>query len=236
MKASHRKDVIIARLIFAAICLFLIALIVTIVITVNSKGGKKKEQDKVQQNAVSESETDSVGDSDTEIGAIYLPQQTTEGTEKTYVTTTSSVNMREKPDKNANIVTVIAQDVKLEFVSEDNGWTQVIFQGQTGYVSSDYVKSDMADSTTDSGTSGAADSGAASQGTADGSTTGADIQSENTIYMGLLQNTDISCHYRNHSSHNLYLRPACAEKYCFERIMRKCRKQHHRGQRRRYFQ
>ena len=158
MKASHRKDVIIARLIFAAICLFLIALIVTIVITVNSKGGKKKEQDKVQQNAVSESETDSAG-------AIYLPQQTTEGTEKTYVTTTSSVNMREKPDKNANIVTVIAQDVKLEFVSEDNGWTQVIFQGQTGYVSSDYVKSDMADSTIDSGTSGAANSGAASQGT-----------------------------------------------------------------------
>ena len=121
MKASHRKDVIIARLIFAAICLFLIALIVTIVITVNSKGGKKKEQDKVQQNAVSESETDSAGDSDTEIGAIYLPQQTTEGTEKTYVTTTSSVNMREKPDKNANIVTVIGQNVKLEFVSEDNG-------------------------------------------------------------------------------------------------------------------
>ena len=71
MKASHRKDVIIARLIFAAICLFLIALIATIVITVTSKGDKKKEQAKVQQNAVSESETDSAGDSDTEIGAIY---------------------------------------------------------------------------------------------------------------------------------------------------------------------
>ena len=166
MKASHRKDVIIVRLIFAAICLFLIALIATIVITITSKGGKKKEQDKTQQNVASESETDS--DSDTEIGAIYLPQQTTEGTEKTYVTTTSSVNMREKPDKNANIVTVIAQDVKLEFVSEDNGWAQVIFQGQTGYVSSDYVKSDMADGTTDSGTSdgdaaGAADSTAQPQ-------------------------------------------------------------------------
>ena len=164
MKASHRKDVIIARLIFAAICLFLIALIATIVITITSKGDKKKEQDKTQQNVASESEADS----DTEIGAIYLPQQTTEGTEKTYVTTTSSVNMREKPDKNANIVTVIAQDVKLEFVSEDNGWAQVIFQGQTGYVSSDYVKSDMADGTTDSGTSdgdaaGAADSAAQSQ-------------------------------------------------------------------------
>ncbi|MFR3037258.1 MAG: hypothetical protein ACLTLY_00135 [Agathobacter rectalis] len=44
MKASHRKDVIIARLIFAAICLFLIALIVTIVITVNSKGSKKRSR------------------------------------------------------------------------------------------------------------------------------------------------------------------------------------------------
>lgn len=169
MKANHRKDVIIARLIFAAICLFLIALIATIVITITSKkGGEKKEQDKTQQNVASESEADSDSDSDTEIGAIYLPQQTTEGTEKTYVTTTSSVNMREKPDKNANIVTVIAQDVKLEFVSEDNGWAQVIFQGQTGYVSSDYVKSDMADGTTDSGTSdgdaaGAADSTAQPQ-------------------------------------------------------------------------
>lgn len=162
MKASHRKDVIIARLIFAAICLFLIALIATIVITITSKkDGEKKEQDKTQQNVASESETDSDSDSDTEIGAIYLPQQTTEGTEKTYVTTTSSVNMREKPDKNANIVTVIAQDVKLEFVSEDNGWAQVIFQGQTGYVSSDYVKSDMADGTTDSGTSDGGASGAA---------------------------------------------------------------------------
>lgn len=44
MKASHRKDVIIARLIFAAICLFLIALIATIVITVTSKGSKKRSR------------------------------------------------------------------------------------------------------------------------------------------------------------------------------------------------
>ena len=41
MKASHRKDVIIARLIFAAICLFLIALIATIVITVPQRAAKK---------------------------------------------------------------------------------------------------------------------------------------------------------------------------------------------------
>ena len=43
MKASHRKDVIIARLIFAAMCLFLIAIIAVIVINVTSKNGKKNE-------------------------------------------------------------------------------------------------------------------------------------------------------------------------------------------------
>lgn len=166
MKASHRKDVIIARLIFAAMCLFLIAIIAVIVINVTSKNGKKNEPGNVKQNVVSESGNES--ENDTEFESAYLPQQTTENTEKNYVTTTSSINMREQADKNAKIITVIGPDVKLEFVSEDNGWTQVMFQGQTGYVCSDYVKSDMTDAAADTNTTdgGTADQGAA--GTADG--------------------------------------------------------------------
>ena len=81
--------------------------------------------------------------------------------------------MREQADKNAKIITVIGPDVKLEFVSEDNGWTQVVFQGQTGYVCSDYVKSDMTDAAADTNATdtnttdgGTADQGAA--GAADG--------------------------------------------------------------------
>ncbi|MEE1216781.1 MAG: SH3 domain-containing protein [Agathobacter sp.] len=172
MKASHRKDVIIARLIFAAMCLFLIAIIAVIVINVTSKNGKKSEQGNVKQNAVSESVKES--ENDTEFESAYLPQQTTENTEKNYVTTTSSINMREQADKNAKIITVIGPDVKLEFVSEDNGWTQVVFQGQTGYVCSDYVKSDMTDAAADTNTtdSNTADGGAADQGAADGSAAG----------------------------------------------------------------
>ena len=173
MKASHRKDVIIARLIFAAMCLFLIAIIAVIVINVTSKNSKKSEQGNAKQNAVSENVKES--ENDTELESAYLPQQTTENTEKNYVTTTSSINMREQADKNAKIITVIGPDVKLEFVSEDNGWTQVVFQGQTGYVCSDYVKSDMTDAaadttTTDANTTDATttDGGAADQGAADG--------------------------------------------------------------------
>lgn len=168
MKASHRKDVIIARLIFAAMCLFLIAIIAVIVINVTSKNSKKSEQGNAKQNAVSESVKES--ENDTELESAYLPQQTTENTEKNYVTTTSSINMREQADKNAKIITVIGPDVKLEFVSEDNGWTQVVFQGQTGYVCSDYVKSDMTDAAADANTT---DGGAADQGAADGSAAGA---------------------------------------------------------------
>lgn len=165
MKASHRKDVIIARLIFAAMCLFLIAIIAVIVINVTSKNGKKNEPGNVKQNVVNESEND------TEFESAYLPQQTTENTEKNYVTTTSSINMREQADKNAKIITVIGPDVKLEFVSEDNGWTQVVFQGQTGYVCSDYVKSDVTDAAADTNTTdtNTTDGGTADQGAADGS-------------------------------------------------------------------
>lgn len=170
MKASHRKDVIIARLIFAAICIFIIAGITAIVVTITSRNSKKKaEADNQQSVAASESETSA----DTEIGTIYIPEATTQQTEDTvtYVTTTNSVNMREKPDKNATIITVISPDVKLEYLSEDNGWTEVKFQGQTGYVSSDYVKSSLQDDTSGDG---AANDGTTDSGNADNNTTKAD--------------------------------------------------------------
>lgn len=161
MKPSHRKDVIIARIIFAAICIFIIAGITAIVVTLAS--GSRKKADNANDDPGSVSVSESEDEADTEIGSIYIPESTTEnvGESLTYVTTTNSVNMREKPDKNAQIITVIAADVKLEYISEDNGWTQVIFQGQTGYVSSDYVKTSIE--------SAPADNSADDNGTADNS-------------------------------------------------------------------
>lgn len=42
MKKSHRKDVIIARIIFAAMCIALIAIIIGVVSLINShRGGKQ---------------------------------------------------------------------------------------------------------------------------------------------------------------------------------------------------
>ena len=116
MKPSHRKDVIIARIIFAAICIFIIAGITAIVVTLAS--GSRKKADNANDDPGSVSVSESEDEADTEIGSIYIPESTTEnvGESLTYVTTTNSVNMREKPDKNAQIITVIAADVKLEYI------------------------------------------------------------------------------------------------------------------------
>ena len=43
MKPSHRKDVIIARVIFAFICIALIAIIVSVIILISSHTKKKQE-------------------------------------------------------------------------------------------------------------------------------------------------------------------------------------------------
>lgn len=132
MKASHRKDVIIARVIFAAICVFIIAGIAAIVVAIASKGDKTKQTN---------GETQSIQKED-DLESSIIPQPSTEDVVDpvTYVKTTSGVNMREKADKAATIITVVPEGTEVEFISEDNGWTEVVYQGQTGYISSDYIE------------------------------------------------------------------------------------------------
>ena len=57
-----------------------------------------------------------------------------------YVITTGSVNLREQGNKDAKILAILKEGTQLKLLSEDNGWTQVDYNGQTGYVSSEYVK------------------------------------------------------------------------------------------------
>ena len=49
MKKSHRKDVIIARIIFAAMCIALIAIIIGVVSLINSHRGGSKADTQTQQ-------------------------------------------------------------------------------------------------------------------------------------------------------------------------------------------
>lgn len=134
MKPSHRKDVIIARIIFLAICIALISVIAAVIFVIVSKhSGGPDEQEPAA--IVSESETT------TDDNTYVVGGQNTENiVQDVYVITTGSVNLREQGNKDAKILAILKEGTQLKLLSEDNGWTQVDYNGQTGYVSSEYVK------------------------------------------------------------------------------------------------
>lgn len=134
MKPSHRKDVIIARIIFLAICIALISVIAAVIFVIVSKhSGGPDEQEPAA--IVSESETT------TDDNTYIVGGQNTENiVQDVYVITTGSVNLREQGNKDAKILAILKEGTQLKLLSEDNGWTQVDYNGQTGYVSSEYVK------------------------------------------------------------------------------------------------
>ena len=134
MKPSHRKDVIIARIIFLAICIALISVIAAVIFVIVSKhSGGPDEQEPAA--IVSESETA------TDDNTYVVGGQNTENiVQDVYVITTGSVNLREQGNKDAKILAILKEGTQLKLLSEDNGWTQVDYNGQTGYVSSEYVK------------------------------------------------------------------------------------------------
>lgn len=134
MKPSHRKDVIIARIIFLAICIALISVIAAVIFVIVSKhSGGPDEQEPAAVVSESEATTD---DNTYVVGG----QNTENIVQDVYVITTGSVNLREQGNKDAKILAILKEGTQLKLLSEDNGWTQVDYNGQTGYVSSEYVK------------------------------------------------------------------------------------------------
>ena len=135
MKPSHRKDVIIARIIFAFICIVLIAIIVSIVILISSniKKDKKPEESTVQTESESESE-DIYEDVPIVTPEVEVVEQ------KVIVKTTSSVNLRSEADKDSEVLTVVPQGMELIVNSEENGWAKVEYAGYSGYVFTEYIQ------------------------------------------------------------------------------------------------
>lgn len=68
--------------------------------------------------------------------------------------TAETVRMREEPTTRSSIVLNLDQGDKVEVLAEEDGWYQVKFKGENGYVSSDYleVSGEIASSTSDDNT------------------------------------------------------------------------------------
>jgi uncharacterized protein YgiM (DUF1202 family) len=132
MKKSHRKDVIIARIIFAVLCLLLITLIAVVVMLIR---GKMADHKKDTQSSQLESQLPPVTENPD------LPP-VTENPENVivYVWTNDGVNLREEPNTDCAVITVLDAGTQLELLEEAvDGWAHVSWDGQEGYVSMDYI-------------------------------------------------------------------------------------------------
>ena len=147
IKSKHfRKDVIIARVIFLALCAIIIAGIVWLVSLFTGpkepanpvESGSSEYTEESESESESESEVESESETETEPES-ELP---TEEPTKLYikVTSRSNLNLRKEPNTNCDVYTSLPTGTKAEILEELDGWYKVLYKGYTGYVSADYVK------------------------------------------------------------------------------------------------
>lgn len=136
MKKSHRKDVIIARVIFAAICLVLIAAIAAVIVLVHGRNEKNRQEDTMSQQTQGENNPPATMDPN-------LPPVTENaGTETDftqYLWTTTGVNLRTEPNADCEVITILEANTQVELLGEEEGWVKVSYNGQEGYICTDYV-------------------------------------------------------------------------------------------------
>ena len=136
MKKSHRKDVIIARVIFALICILLIAAIAAAVVHIRERFLKNHPNSETEQTESQILEN---------INPALPPVTENPGTEQEteefiqLLWTSTTVNLRSEPSTDSEVLTVLTEGARLELIGEEEGWVKVSFAGQEGYVSTDYV-------------------------------------------------------------------------------------------------
>ena len=144
MKKSHRKDVILARIVFVIFCILVIAAIVAAVLMIKEHMRDSATDNSQTQVQTEETQTNTfpVIDSQDEPPVDVEDTQPTqvEDTVTVPVKTTTGVNLRSEPNTNCSALTVLTQGTLLEMIGEENGWAMVEYQGQTGYVKMDYLE------------------------------------------------------------------------------------------------
>lgn len=134
MKKSHRKDVIIARIIFAAMCVALVAIIIGLVMLVRAHKSDKATQQMGQTQTQTQREE--------WVPDVVEPEtqtQTPEVVEMTYMWTTDGVNLRSEPNTDSAVVTVLGVGTQVRMIGEEDGWVKVSFNDQEGYIRADFL-------------------------------------------------------------------------------------------------
>lgn len=138
MKKSHRKDVIIARIIFAAMCVALIAIIIGLVMLVRAHKSDKATQQMEQTQTQTQSEKLMP-----DVVAPETQTQTPEVVEMSYMWTTDGVNLRSEPNTDSAVVTVLGVGTQVRMIGEEDGWVKVSFNDQEGYIRADFLTTEQ---------------------------------------------------------------------------------------------
>lgn len=166
MKKSYRKEVIIARCIFAAVLLVLIGLIIFAATFISNGIGKKDSQDsqsRVESQISQETEEDKSGedDSTTEMDSVEIQPSETEASEietseseseqseeaenqdspsQDVWTTIVNVNFRTEPNTTSQVIFGIDQGTEITLVAIENDWAKVSYKGYTGYIKAELLQ------------------------------------------------------------------------------------------------
>ena len=140
MKPSHRKDVIIARIIFAFMCLALVVIIAAVIMTVSSHRKAAKLEEELQQLQEETKQQEEQVDQNTEDSGYVVSPPVEEPVMEVYVRATANVNLRTEASTESEVMLTIDSGTEMVLVSEENGWALVSYDGQTGYVSADFIE------------------------------------------------------------------------------------------------
>ena len=147
MKKSHRKDVIIARIIFSAICLVLICIVTEVVVNLRMKNIEKEQAKKETQSQVANlppNEPNPNLPPVTQTPGQQEESQTETPAEKLYertAWTSTGVNLRSEPNETCKTLTVLMKGTRIEITGQAGSgeWLKVSYNGMEGYVNSDFV-------------------------------------------------------------------------------------------------
>lgn len=67
--------------------------------------------------------------------------------QKTGYITTNSVNFRKTPSTSGEVIRKLSRNAEVKIIAKDEKWTQIEYNGDTGYVSTDYISDKKADTT-----------------------------------------------------------------------------------------
>ena len=132
-KSKHfRKDVILARVIFAILCLVIIVVISMGVSALKNalNSGNTDEEPQTQQYDIPEFEdTEEVTEIEEVIDEIVV-----------YAKTTAKVNMRVEPNTNCAVLASVPAATKMSMIEEVDGWYKVVYEEKEGYIRADYIE------------------------------------------------------------------------------------------------